>query len=282
MRHATNRVKGFYAKTKKPARLNIFVGLAWRLPRLLSGRRAALRARVTAELKTAANPLPTFNKQLSAFPAHATFSYLPCPGGGMADAEDLKSSGDFSSCGFDSHPGHHFETLTRHFLTRTKRNVWLRPSSRRSGDLGWCGHRQNRFPIQNRIPNEAMIAPIHIPVERIEVKRHDVTEAGRHVQNRGTAQNIFFTPGLPADDKRRARRVSPFEDDPRAVFGPIQAGGAVGHAQPHSGNIVERKILAEDAGVTRVTISDRVIRPSERDAHVCARSAGDGILCCRR
>ena len=31
---------------------------------------------------------------------------LPAPGGGMADAEDLKSSGDFSSCGFDSHPGH--------------------------------------------------------------------------------------------------------------------------------------------------------------------------------
>ena len=33
-------------------------------------------------------------------------SYCLCPGGGMADAEDLKSSGDFSSCGFDSHPGH--------------------------------------------------------------------------------------------------------------------------------------------------------------------------------
>ena len=29
----------------------------------------------------------------------------------MADAEDLKSSGDFSSCGFDSHPGHHFFQL---------------------------------------------------------------------------------------------------------------------------------------------------------------------------
>jgi hypothetical protein len=25
----------------------------------------------------------------------------------MADAEDLKSSGDFSSCGFDFQPGHH-------------------------------------------------------------------------------------------------------------------------------------------------------------------------------
>src|SRR5438128_131446 len=34
------------------------------------------------------------------------FLICPCPGGGMADAEDLKSSGDFSSCGFDSHPGH--------------------------------------------------------------------------------------------------------------------------------------------------------------------------------
>src|SRR5579859_4013823 len=36
---------------------------------------------------------------------------LPSPGGGMADAEDLKSSGDFSSCGFDSHPGHQFFPL---------------------------------------------------------------------------------------------------------------------------------------------------------------------------
>ena len=45
---------------------------------------------------------------LSAASINATFLYLPGPGGGMADAEDLKSSGDFSSCGFDSHPGHHF------------------------------------------------------------------------------------------------------------------------------------------------------------------------------
>ena len=29
----------------------------------------------------------------------------------MADAEDLKSSGDFSSCGFDSHPGHQSSSL---------------------------------------------------------------------------------------------------------------------------------------------------------------------------
>jgi hypothetical protein len=30
----------------------------------------------------------------------------------MADAEDLKSSGDFSSCGFDSHLGHQFFDLS--------------------------------------------------------------------------------------------------------------------------------------------------------------------------
>jgi|ERR1700746_727114 Carboxypeptidase regulatory-like domain len=31
----------------------------------------------------------------------------------MADAEDLKSSGDFSSCGFDSHPGHQLFSFAR-------------------------------------------------------------------------------------------------------------------------------------------------------------------------
>ena len=36
----------------------------------------------------------------------------------MADAEDLKSSGDFSSCGFDSHPGHHcFPLNLKKFLS---------------------------------------------------------------------------------------------------------------------------------------------------------------------
>jgi hypothetical protein len=40
----------------------------------------------------------------------------------MADAEDLKSSGDFSSCGFDSHPGHHF--------SRTEHRTYLVPRPR--------------------------------------------------------------------------------------------------------------------------------------------------------
>jgi hypothetical protein len=59
---------------------------------------------------------PVFAFDLSAPVVRVTFSYLPCPGGGMADAEDLKSSGDFSSCGFDSHPGHQFHS---------KQNTWI-------------------------------------------------------------------------------------------------------------------------------------------------------------
>jgi hypothetical protein len=42
----------------------------------------------------------------------------------MADAEDLKSSGDFSSCGFDSHPGHHF-----FFVFKGLPSVRLKPCS---------------------------------------------------------------------------------------------------------------------------------------------------------
>ena len=37
----------------------------------------------------------------------------------MADAEDLKSSGDFSSCGFDSHPGHQFLSVHLFDIHRT-------------------------------------------------------------------------------------------------------------------------------------------------------------------
>jgi hypothetical protein len=53
------------------------------------------------------DPLPACTGAWSLRASMLLFLYLPCPGGGMADAEDLKSSGDFSSCGFDSHPGHH-------------------------------------------------------------------------------------------------------------------------------------------------------------------------------
>ena len=134
------------------------------------------------------------------------------------------------------------------------------------------------MPIQNGIPDETMIAAIHVAVKRIEVERDDVTAADWHVKNCRAAQKIFFAPGLAADDKWSASGVAPFEDDPRAVFGTIEAGSAIGHAQPCAGCAVERIVLAEDMGVRRVTIGNGVIRPSESDTHVRAGSTRDGIL----
>jgi hypothetical protein len=43
----------------------------------------------------------------------------------MADAEDLKSSGDFSSCGFDSHPGHHSNPLKNRLVNSTFFPVYI-------------------------------------------------------------------------------------------------------------------------------------------------------------
>ena len=123
-----------------------------------------------------------------------------------------------------------------------------------------------------------MIAAIHVAVEGIEVKRDDVTAAAGHVENGGAAQKIFFAPRLAADDKGSAGGVAPFEDNAGAIFGAIETGGAVGHTQPRAGSVVERKVLAEDVGVRRVTVGDGVIRAHEGDAHVRAGSARDGIL----
>jgi hypothetical protein len=43
----------------------------------------------------------------------------------MADAEDLKSSGDFSSCGFDSHPGHHSFLLKLNEFLESSLSMYL-------------------------------------------------------------------------------------------------------------------------------------------------------------
>lgn len=85
-----------------------------------------------------------------------------------------------------------------------------------------------------------MIAAIHVAVKRIEVERDDVTAADGQVENCRAAQKILFAPGLAADDKWSASGVAPFEDDPRAVFGTIEAGSAIGHAQPGAACAAER------------------------------------------
>ena len=65
----------------------------------------------------------------------------------MADAEDLKSSGDFSSCGFDSHPGHHsFLLKMNELLARRLVCTFGVPATRVLG----AGDLAGRF-VDNRI-----------------------------------------------------------------------------------------------------------------------------------
>src|SRR5579859_8035737 len=123
-----------------------------------------------------------------------------------------------------------------------------------------------------------MIAAIHVAVKRIEVEGDNVTAAHWHIENCRAAQKILFAPGLAADDKCSASGVAPFEDDSRAVFWTVEAGSAIGHAQPGAGCAVERIVLAEDMSVRRVAIGNGVIRPSESDTHMRAGSACNGIL----
>jgi hypothetical protein len=76
----------------------------------------------------------------------------------MADAEDLKSSGDFSSCGFDSHPGHHC------FLLKLKEF----PSHRRQCTAGVPHPAKVRVgPDSKHAPNQPPIAPVaNVPTVR--------------------------------------------------------------------------------------------------------------------
>src|SRR5689334_24936635 len=85
--------------------------------------------------------------------------FCRCPGGGMADAEDLKSSGDFSSCGFDSHPGHQSfllkmnELLARRFACTSG----VPHSAKERADRG-----------SRRLPNPLPVVPVFILISRCE------------------------------------------------------------------------------------------------------------------
>ena len=68
-----------------------------------------------------------------------------------------------------------------------------------------------------------------------------------------------------------------------AVLWAIEAGGAIGHAQPVPRHIVERKVLAEHISLRRVAVGQRMIGLIEGHAHMRARGARGCLLCrCRR
>ena len=85
------------------------------------------------------------------------------PGGGMADAEDLKSSGDFSSCGFDSHPGHHLSLCLpirreNPRLIRTRNTICPDMRLKASNWILLCrGERARRWRLQENKNNPQMM-----------------------------------------------------------------------------------------------------------------------------
>ena len=70
---------------------------------------------------------------------------------------------------WDSHFWLPHKAFTQYLLTVASRSMFLR------------GGRHNRLPIQNRIPHQAMIPAIHVPMKRIEVERNDVAAPSRHI-----------------------------------------------------------------------------------------------------
>src|SRR5688572_21262314 len=82
------------------------------------------------------------------------------------------------------------------------------------------------------------------------------------------AQEALLAPGLAAHHRRRALAVAPFQDDAAAVLRSVEAGRAVGHAEPAPRRVVEGEVLAEDVRVRRVAVRDGVVRPREGNAQV--------------
>ena len=138
------------------------------------------------------------------------------------------------------------------------------------------------MPVEDGVPDEAVVAAVEVARERVEVERDDVAAAGGQIEDGGAANELFFAPGLTADDERNIVMiwavVAPFEDDAGAVLGGVEASGAVGHAEPAARRVVEREILAEDVGAGRIAVSEGMIGALESDADVGTGSARGGVL----
>src|SRR5882762_6938442 len=123
--------------------------------------------------------------------------------------------------------------------------------------------RQDRAPIDDRVPQHALIAAIQIAMQRVEVERDHVAQTGAQIENRGAADEVVFSPRLTAHDQRRTFAIAPFEHHAARIERTIQTGRAVRHAQPAARGGIERKVLAEHVGARGVTVSDRVIGSRE-------------------
>src|SRR3569832_2072841 len=92
--------------------------------------------------------------------------------------------------------------------------------------------RQFVLPVDDGVPQHALIAAIQIPVERIEIERHNLPRPCVHIQYRRTPDEVLLTPSLPAHHERSPVAVSPFVNHTTRIYGTVETCRAVRHPQP--------------------------------------------------
>src|ERR1700752_4237210 len=115
-------------------------------------------------------------------------------------------------------------------------------------------------------------------MQRIKVKRDNVTATHRLIEDRWPSDKPALAPGLTAYHKRGSIIVTPFEDNATAVLRPVETGCTVGHAQPVPGNVIEREVLSKDVSANRVAIGQWMIGPDEGHSKMRARCARSRLL----
>src|SRR6266480_654824 len=145
--------------------------------------------------------------------------------------------------------------------TANARNVSSLGGLRPAAPAGLIAQRSanDRAPVDDGIPQHALIAAIEVAMQRIEVERDDVTRTRAQIQDGGMSDEAFSSPRLTAHDERRTFPIAPLQHHAAAIERTVETGGAVRHAQPAARNRIDRKVLAEHMGARGIAVRDRVI-----------------------
>src|SRR6185312_2950963 len=95
--------------------------------------------------------------------------------------------------------------------------------------------RDDRPPVDDRVPQHPLIAAIHVAMHRVEVECHEAAVTDREIEERGAADDVVDPPGLPAHYERLIRRSSPDEHTVTRIDRPVEARRAICHPQPAAG-----------------------------------------------
>src|SRR5256885_2336999 len=118
----------------------------------------------------------------------------------------------------------------------------------------------DRAPVDDGIPQHALIAAIEVAMQRIEVERDDVTRTRAQIQDGGTSDEAFSSPRLTAHDQRPAYPLAPPKHHAAGIERAVETGRAVRHAQPAARNGIDRKVLAEHMGARGIAVRDPITR----------------------